>query len=333
LLAGPLEAALEKLGVAPDAPLVFLPSSGFGLLPLGLAQEPSSGQRLIERREIVYAPSLAALDREPLSAALSLAAVINPTGDLIYAPIEGALAAAGFADCIILDQSNASPAGALAALKGKSHWHFATHGVFDLEEARRSSLAMRDGGTLSVGELLEAEDLGRPRLVVLSACETGLHDVERLSEEFVGFPGAFMTMGAQAVLGTLWPVDDCATTLLTARFYDGHLERGLAPATALRQAQLWLASATREELAAYAQQKGAQNGLAATAVRQLEAAIAGAGTELVRFFNVAVADQYGDRPPTALADEQPARAIVSRANGRHARCSFRNGRQHYAAFR
>jgi CHAT domain-containing protein/tetratricopeptide (TPR) repeat protein len=314
LVAEPLEAALEKLGVAPDAPLAFLPSSGFGLLPLGLAKDPSSNRRLIERREIVYAPSLAALD--PANAARrhgqeeagpSLAAVINPTGDLIYASIEGALAASGFTDRVMLDQSNATPAAVFAALKGKDHWHFATHGVFDLEEARRSALAMKDGGKLSVGELLEAEDLGRPRLVVLSACETGLHDVERLPEEFVGFPGAFMTLGAQAVLGTLWPVDDCATTLLTARFYDGHLNEGLAPAAALRQAQLWLASATRDELASYARQKGAQNGLAAPAVRQLEGAIAGAGAELVRFFNVAAVGQHGDGPPAASASEPPER--------------------------
>jgi CHAT domain-containing protein/tetratricopeptide (TPR) repeat protein len=317
LLAGPLEGALKELGIASDAPLAFLPSSGFGLLPLGLAEEPSSGRRLIERREIVCAPSLAALDRANRAAsqvaeqaAPSLAMVINPTGDLIYAPIEGALAAAGFAERVMLDQSNATPADVLASLKGKSHWHFATHGVFDLEEARRSALAMKDGGGLSVDTLLEAEDLGRPRLVVLSACETGLHDVERLPEEFVGFPGAFMTMGAQAVLGTLWSVDDCAATLLTAHFYDGHLQKSLAPAAALREAQLWLASATREELAAYAQQKGAQNRLAATAVRQLEAAIAGAGVELVRFFNVAAANRYSDQPPFERAGEEPTRPFA-----------------------
>ena len=40
--------------------------------------------------------------------------IINPTGDLIYAPIEGTFAAAtGFAERIMLDQSNATPEKAL----------------------------------------------------------------------------------------------------------------------------------------------------------------------------------------------------------------------------
>jgi CHAT domain-containing protein/tetratricopeptide (TPR) repeat protein len=312
-LVGPLEAALEKLGITADAPLVFLPSGSFGLLPLGLAEESSSGRRLIERREIVYAPSLTAIDPANAvsegveAAAPSLAAVINPAGDLIYAPIEGALVAADFADRIVLDQYNARPADVLGVLKGKNHWHFATHGVFDLEEARRSALAMKEGAKLTVGALLEAEDLGRPRLVVLSACETGLHDVERLPEEFVGFPGAFMTVGAKAVLATQWPVDDCATTLVTARFYDGYLNEGLAPAAALRQAQLWLASATRNELADYARQKGAQSGLATEAIRQLQAAVEGAGAELARFFDLAAAHRYNERPPDERVGEEPDR--------------------------
>ena len=303
LLAGPLEETLAKLGIAPDAPLIFLPSSGFGLLPLGLAQDPASGRRLIESRGITYTPSLAAIDRlnataskDNEEAAPSLAAAINPTGDLIYAPIEGAFAAAGFADRIVLDQNNAKPKDVLATLKGRSHWHFATHGMFDLEEARRSALAMKDGESLSVGALLEAEDLGRPRLVVLSACDTGLHDVDRLPEEFVGFPGAFMTVGAQAVLATLWPVDDCATTLLTARFYDGHLCDGLPPSAALRQAQLWLASATRVDLAQYARQKATKSGLSAELVYQLEAAVEGAGVELARFFDFGGALKQNDWP-------------------------------------
>jgi CHAT domain-containing protein len=236
--------------------------------------------------------------------------VINPTGDLLYAPIEGALTAAAFADRVALDQSNAVPTDVLASLKGRSHWHFATHGVFDLEEARRSALAMKDGEVLSVDALLEAEDLGRPRLVVLSACETGLHDIERLPEEFVGFPGAFMSAGAHAVLATLWPVDDCATTLITARFYDGHLKNGLAPGAALRQAQLWLASATRQQLAAYTREKGTQCGLSAVTVRQLLATIDGAGVEVARFFDVAVANKDGNGSSRGWTSDEPFRPFA-----------------------
>jgi CHAT domain-containing protein len=72
-----------------------------------------------------------------------------------------------------------------------------------------------------------------------------------MPEEYVGLPGAFMAVGAAAVVGTLWPVDDLATALLTVRFYELHITQELSPATALRRAQLWLRDATRAELAAY----------------------------------------------------------------------------------
>jgi CHAT domain-containing protein len=74
--------------------------------------------------------------------------------------------------------------------------------------------------------------MGRPRLVVLSACETGLYGIDRDPDEFIGLPGTFTALGAAGVLGTLWPVADTATALLIARFYDLHMSGKLAPPTA-----------------------------------------------------------------------------------------------------
>ena len=112
----------------------------------------------------------------------------------------------------------------VAALKGKSYWHFASHGDFDWNDARQSGLVMREKERLTIGRLLESQgSLGRPRLVVLSACETGLYDIERNPDEFVGLPATFMQAGAAGVVGSLWLVDDLATALLMARFYDLHM--------------------------------------------------------------------------------------------------------------
>ena len=99
---------------------------------------------------------------------------------------------------------------------------------------------MHDHDRLTVGRLLETDGLGRPRLVVLSACETGLYDIDHNPDEFVGLPGAFAALGAAGVLGTLWPVPDDVTALLMARFYELHMGSGLAPPTALARAQAWL---------------------------------------------------------------------------------------------
>ena len=65
---------------------MLLPSDVLRFLPLGLAQNPTSGRRLIEDYEIVYGPSLAALvsahEQTAMPVAPSLAAIINPSGDL-----------------------------------------------------------------------------------------------------------------------------------------------------------------------------------------------------------------------------------------------------------
>ena len=249
-----LHRALIARGTKPGARIVLLPAGLIGLLPLGLAQDPASGQRLGDIYEIIIAPSLDALDSASRALAsppdLSLAAAINPTGEirrlaLPFTEVEGALVAAHFARMvrspIRFDKSNAEPEVVVAGLKGRSHWHFASHGRFDWNDVRASGLLMRDGEALSLGRLLDTEgSLGRPRLVVLSACETGLYDIERNPEEFVGLPATFLQIGAAGVLSSLWPVDDLATALLIAKFYDLHMHERLAPPTALKGAQAWL---------------------------------------------------------------------------------------------
>jgi CHAT domain-containing protein len=73
------------------------------------------------------------------------------------------------------------------------------------------------------------------RLVVLSACETGLGKLSR-GDELVGLQRAFLYAGTPAVITTLWKVDDKATFELVRAFYT-RLE-STEPVGALRQAQL-----------------------------------------------------------------------------------------------
>jgi hypothetical protein len=86
-----------------------------------------------------------------------------------------------------------------------SYWHFSSHGRFDWDNARNAGLIMKNAETLTIGVLLDAEgSLGRPRLVVLSACETGLYDTSRNADEFVGLPATFMQRGAARTFGPTW---------------------------------------------------------------------------------------------------------------------------------
>jgi CHAT domain-containing protein len=78
-------------------------------------------------------------------------------------------------------------------------------------------------------------------LVVLSACQTGLGQNIQ-GEGMVGLTRGFMYAGAQRVAISLWNVDDEVTSVLMQKFYQKMLQEKLAPAAALRAAQLEMMS-------------------------------------------------------------------------------------------
>jgi tetratricopeptide (TPR) repeat protein len=98
----------------------------------------------------------------------------------------------------------------------------------------------QDDGVLTAGEVASL-NLQGTRLVVLSACDTGLGEVRR-GEGVMGLRRSFATAGAQAVMMSLWEVPDEPTRQLMVSFYDHYLTTA-DPALALAQAQ-------REALAA-----------------------------------------------------------------------------------
>src|SRR5262245_17887803 len=146
LLGAALDRGLKERGVKPGARVILMPTAALGFLPMGLAQEPRSGRRLVETYELVVAPSFEALASSASEVAKrpapSLAAAINPTGEvpalaLPFTEIEGALIAADFAGKpqLRLDASTATADLVLSALKGRSYWHFASHGEFNWDDA------------------------------------------------------------------------------------------------------------------------------------------------------------------------------------------------------
>jgi CHAT domain-containing protein len=81
-------------------------------------------------------------------------------------------------------------------------------------------------------------DLWGTKLVVLSACETGLGKLEN-GEGVSGLRRALFTAGAESAIMSLWKVDDEATRDLMIVAYE-HLAHGGGRAESLRQAQLAL---------------------------------------------------------------------------------------------
>ena len=91
-------------------------------------------------------------------------------------------------------------------------------------------------GLLYLNELYGMR-LPRTRLVVLSACQSGLGQYYR-GEGIVSLVRPFLAAGAPTVVASLWPVDSKATSDLMIEFHrQRKLAVGINTAEALRKAQ------------------------------------------------------------------------------------------------
>jgi CHAT domain-containing protein/tetratricopeptide (TPR) repeat protein len=169
---------------------------------------------------------------------------------------------------------------ALKQVRGPSILHIATHGFF-LADQRRGNAANRFGANAQVGEsaspsparrsenpllrsglalaganqlqdgkgddgiltALEASglDLRGTKLVVLSACESGLGDVRR-GEGVYGLRRALVLAGSESQVISLWRVNDKATRDFMVSYYR-LLLAGRGRSDALRQVQLRMIAA------------------------------------------------------------------------------------------
>jgi CHAT domain-containing protein len=114
--------------------------------------------------------------------------------------------------------------------------HVATHGEF-ADDAEHSFLLTYDG-RISMDHL--GETIGRTRfrdhpieLLTLSACETAQGN----DRAALGLAGVAVQAGARSALGTLWSVNDSATSELLTDFYRELQKDTGSKAVALQRAQ------------------------------------------------------------------------------------------------
>lgn len=177
-------------------------------------------------------------------------------------------------DSVVLTEQNATEA-ALKNLKGPRILHLATHGFFLSDQAEVSSDNKRQlvrtwgfepgenpllrSGILLAG-VMQAQsgngedgvltaletgdlDLWGTRLVVLSACDTGVGEI-KTGDGVYGLRRALRLAGAESVIATLWKVDDAATRDLMIQFYE-RLQSGQGRSEALRSTQLKMLNSSK----------------------------------------------------------------------------------------
>ncbi len=123
--------------------------------------------------------------------------------------------------------------------------HFATHAVTDEIHPMFSAIALArengEYGFLIAKEIIKMEL--NADLVVLSACKTATGKVVE-GEGMLGLTRAFFSAGVPTIVASLWNVDDRSTRELMVQFHTRFRNRE-RPATALREAQLYLLRETQ----------------------------------------------------------------------------------------
>jgi CHAT domain-containing protein/tetratricopeptide (TPR) repeat protein len=109
---------------------------------------------------------------------------------------------------------------------------------------RTAPAATAEAGWLTAEEVAQM-NLRGTELVVLSACESGLGDVDQAGEGVYGLRRAFLYAGAGSLIVSLFKVPDVETRELMQEFY-GRLGKGAKPADALHDAKRALIARRRE---------------------------------------------------------------------------------------
>ena len=162
-------------------------------------------------------------------------------GDLQAAAREAAEIARSYSQSKSLINQQATKTAVKAELKKASIIHFAAHGVVDERSSNNSRLILaksdaigEEDGALRAYEIAQMR-LPRAKLVVLSACQSGIEHFYR-GEGMIGLGRAFLTAKVPTVVASLWAVDSEATAKLMVDF---HAQLKTNPASqALRQAQI-----------------------------------------------------------------------------------------------
>ena len=225
-----------------DRPLVVIPTGRLHAVPWSVVPSCTG-------RPVSVAPSaglwLRTTQRADRAGKGRVVLVAGPHLD--QAGSEIAALARGYPNALRLTGREATCEAVSAALDGASLAHVAAHGCFRADNPLFSSLQLVDG-PLTVYDL---ECLRHaPTTLVLSACESGLTDVQ-VGDELMGLASAVFALGTTTLIASLFPVPDSATRRLMLALHAG-LRAGLSAGAALVRAQRRVAGSGPTGMAAAA---------------------------------------------------------------------------------
>ncbi|MCZ8240840.1 MAG: tetratricopeptide repeat protein [Microcystis sp. LE19-131.1A] len=245
----------DILALIPDTcqRLIIIPHVYLHILPIH-AFPINKNQILQDKYDVQYAPSCQILQKISQTSHHSdfnkLFAIQNPTKDLSYTDLEVNILSTFFTEPQVIAQDNATKNAVLPHLKSSDNhcYHFSCHGSFNPANPLESALFLANKEPLTLGEIFELR-LNKCRLVTLSACETGLIDLNSISDEYIGLPSGFLFAGSPSVVSSLWTVNDLSTSFLMIKLYEILFDENqqVSVPVALKIAQNWLQNLTIEE--------------------------------------------------------------------------------------
>ena len=149
--------------------------------------------------------------------------------------------------CLLLTGAEATRKRLLAPIEEHGILHFACHGTWN-RNPEESALQLWPEGRarlscLTARDIQRKINLSKARLVILSACDSGVVEHMFAPDELAGLSGALLRAGADQVACSLWAVNDVASIFLWDHFYTC-LAEGEAPNRALSHAQAHLRNLT-----------------------------------------------------------------------------------------
>lgn len=247
LLIQPVESFLE-----PDKSLCIIADKDLFRVPFASLFSPATGKYLVENYALFYAPSATVLVDETEIAARktpvsneTILSIGNPSFSRPEYPELRDLTGAAHEAREITKLYDPSSKIFLAKdavkeqivnnLDGSDVLHFAGHYVAN---SRTSSLSkfLLASGDLTIEEITR-QKLSRVRLMVLSACETGVEKFYN-GEGMIGAARAFLAADVPLIVATQWPVDSEATAQLMIKFHRYRKLQQQSTIEALRRAQI-----------------------------------------------------------------------------------------------